>query len=96
MQLNRTKLFMLGMIALLVGIQFLWVDTYVLNKDVTQFIQSRVKRADASAAVAARNWLPAAAAPPLQRWSPPRPLGWALTSVGGVLVLYTLAIKRSD
>jgi hypothetical protein len=96
MQLNRTKLFMLGMMTLFIGIQFLWVDTYVLNKDATQFIQSRVNRADARTAVAARNWLPAATAPPLQRWSPPRRLGWALTSVGGVLVLYTLVIKRSD
>ena len=96
MELNRTKLFMIGMFALLIGLQFRLVDTYVLNKDATQFIQSRVKRVDANAAVAARNWLPAVAAPPLQRWSPPRQLGWALMSVGGVLVLYTLAIRRTD
>ena len=96
MELNRTKLFMIGVFALLIGIQFRMVDTYVLNKDATQFIQSRVNRVDASAAVAARNWLPGPAAPPLQRWSPPKQLGWALMSVGGVLVLYTLAIKRTD
>ena len=96
MDFNRTKLFMIGMFALLAGIQFRMVDTYVLNKDATQFIQSRVNRVDANAAVAARNWLPPAASPPLQRWTPPRAVGWALLSVGGVLVLYTLLIRRSD
>ena len=96
MTLTRAKIFIIGMLLLLAGIQFRLVDTYVLNKDATQFIQSRVKRVDASTAVAARNWLPVAAHPPLQTWSPPRQLGWAMISVGGVLVLYTLAIRRTD
>ena len=96
MELTRVKIFMIGMLVLLIGIQFKMVDTYVLNQDATQFIQSRMNRVDASAAVAARNWLPLSAAAPRGRWSPPRRLGWAMISIGSVLVLYTLAIRRTD
>jgi len=96
MELTRSKILIIGMLLLLAGIQFRLVDTYVLNQDATQFIQSRIKRVDASAAVAARSWLPSMTHPPLQTWSPPRRLGWALISVGGVLVLYTLALRKHE
>lgn len=96
MELTRDKLLMIGTIALLLGIQFRLVDTFVLNREATQFIRSKVQRVDSGGAVAARtaSFLPPMAAT-LQRWSPPRWLGWALISTGAVMSLHVLAIDRS-
>jgi hypothetical protein len=97
MDLNRNQFFMAGMVVFLLGIQMRMVEAYVLNEQATQFMASRIQQLKGSD-VASAGSLPtifAAQAPVARhRIEPPKWLGWTLVSVGAVLVLHSLAMKK--
>jgi len=100
MEINRNQYLMAGLILLFVGLQFRFVDTYVLNREATDFVVEKWKQqkeqsdqpADRVTALMARS--PLVQKQPLQSFQPPPWLGWSLLSVGGVLILHSLAMKR--
>ena len=87
MELNRNHYFMAGVVLLLLGIQLRMIDAFVLNESTTRFLSQRAGGA-ATAAI-----LPAIGPAPRKTVRPPDWLGWALMSVGSVLVLHALAMK---
>ena len=97
MDLNRNQFFMAGMVVFLLGIQMRMVEAYVLNEQATQFMASRIQQLKGND-VASAGSLPtifAAQAPVAKhRIEPPKWLGWTLVSVGAVLVLHSLAMKK--
>lgn len=89
MELNRNHYFMAGIVLLLLGIQFRLVDSYVLNEQSTRMFNSQ------SSGSALRNNPVVAAATGSTRKvvKPPEWAGWALMSIGSVLILHSLAMK---
>ncbi|HEY4233752.1 MAG TPA: hypothetical protein VGM76_10015 [Lacipirellulaceae bacterium] len=94
MDLNRNQFFFIGLVVLLLGIQLRFVSAYVLNPDATQFLAERSGETQAAAASFFNlTSTPAAVRKVVQ---PPEWLGWCLISVGSVLVLHALAMKKPD
>jgi hypothetical protein len=101
MELNRNQYFLFGLVLLLVGIQLRMVDSYVLNEQATKFLAEKFgTRAQDAAAQTALPTLDlatgGAGSVPMRTVRPPIWLGWAFMSVGAVLVLHSLAMKRPD
>jgi protein-S-isoprenylcysteine O-methyltransferase Ste14 len=97
MDLNRNQYFMAGMVVFLLGIQLRMVDAFVLNERATQFLAQRVqamKGRQVASAGDLQTVIAASAPVGKHRLEPPSWLGWALVSVGSVLILHSLALKR--
>jgi hypothetical protein len=92
MDLNRNQFFFLGVVVLLVGVQFRYVSAFVLNPEATQFIAERTGH---KAAGASQSLFTATSGTGVRKVvQPPEWLGWCLLSVGAVLVLHSLAMKK--
>jgi hypothetical protein len=94
MELNRNQFFFIGLLLLLLGLQFRMVASYTLTSEATRFLAERlhgptlVASADGAAGPAGSNNFPQ------KTFSPPNWLGLCLMSVGGVLVLHSLAMRK--
>jgi hypothetical protein len=97
MELNRNQFFMLGMVLLLLGLQIRMVDTYVLTPKCTRLLAEKTGHPMAAAIEAADKFGgPQSAAVAPHPLKPPDWLGWSLMSIGAVLILHSLAMKRPD
>lgn len=92
MDLTRNQWFMVGLIVLFVGIQFRVVESYVLNESATQFITQRMR--DSGVAGPGASLLAAVGPASRRVIRPPEWLGWAVVSIGSVLILHSLALRR--
>lgn len=93
MDLNRHQFFFIGLVVLLVGLQFRYVSTYVLNPEATRFLAERTGQATpASSSFFAPT--EGTAAGPQKVLQPPEWLSWCLISVGAVLCLHSLAMPK--
>ena len=97
MDFNRNQFFMAGLIVFLLGIQLRMVEAFVLNERATQFLAQRIQQFKGNQ-VASTSDLPTlfAAQAPIakKRMEPPKWIGWAMVSVGSVLILHSLALKK--
>lgn len=97
MEINRNQYFMIGVVLLALGIQFRMVDSVTLTQEASQFISKRFidKKAEqgdlptAFVAVAEQTQ-----GVQKQTLKPPQWLGWALISMGSVLILHSLAMPK--
>jgi hypothetical protein len=102
MDLNRNQYFLAGLVILAMGMQFRMVETVTLNKECTEFLQRRMAKKEPGAARPASTfalWGETKAAekiPSLRTMRPPIWLGYALLSVGAVLVLHSLAMPKPE
>lgn len=91
MELNRNQYFFLGVVVLLMGVQLRMVSSYVLTAEATRFLAERTQSGSDGALVSMASDLGAGAQKVIE---PPEWLGWCLMSVGAVLILHSLAMKR--
>jgi hypothetical protein len=91
MELNRNQFFLAGLVVLFLGIQFRMLGSVTLNDKTTRFLASRMqdKSAPPLAALAGQNSSLAK-----KIIHPPQWLGYALLSIGSVLVLHSLAMPK--
>jgi hypothetical protein len=97
MEFNRNQYFLTGMIVLAIGLQLRLVDTFVLNEKATQFLAQRIQAMKSNQVASAGDFQTMLAAQgPVgnHRLDPPDWLGYSMLSVGGVLVLYSLVLKK--
>ncbi len=99
MEFNRNQYFMIGLVLLFLGIQFKMVESYVLTEDAAKFVAKRLgkDKPDPNAGVVQQSFASAAMASPAPQYrtfQPPTWLGWALISVGAVLILHSLAMGK--
>lgn len=97
MEFNRNQYFLAGLVVFLLGIQLRVVDGFVLNERATQVLAQRLQQMKGQQlASTSESTSVLAAAPPghKHRLHPPNWLGWSLVSVGSVLILYSLALKK--
>jgi len=92
-EINRNQYFLIGLIVLFLGIQLRLVETFVLNEKTSHFVAERFKLV-ASSEASDGSFLPAAGPTPRRTVRPPTWLGYAFISVGAVLILHSLAMKR--
>ena len=92
MELNRNQYFFLGIVLLLLGMQFRLVSSYILTDEATQFLAERANSSSSkSVLVSFASDLGETSHKVLH---PPDWLGWCLISVGSVLILHSFAMKK--
>ena len=96
MELNRNHYFAAGMVVLLLGIQIQLVKNFVLTEQATTFLAKYVQKTSPEQPQSMGTYLAASGPSPTVKKSisPPNWLGWALISVGSVLVLHSWALPR--
>jgi len=88
MELNRNHHLILGMVILLLGVQFRWVQAYELTPKASQKIATVVNKRITPAGS------PAPTAAHFRVVRPPRWLGFAFISAGAVFVLGSLSMQK--
>lgn len=89
------RFFMFGIVLALLGAQLRLVDTFVLTPKASQFVETRLRTTGYEIDPYENIYL--ASGPVAKKtFTPPRWMGWALLSVGGVLAMHGLTIRRVD
>lgn len=91
MELNRNQYFFMGLVILLIGVQVRMVSSYTLTHEATKFLAERSQSGGEATMFALSSDLGAG---PQKVIHPPEWLGWCLMSVGSVLILHSLAMKK--
>lgn len=94
MEINRNQYFILGLVLLLLGLQVRMVESYVLNEKASRFVAERMTAIAPDGDGTVRPFTPAMGPTPRRTVRPPVWLGYALMSLGAVLILHSLAMKR--
>jgi hypothetical protein len=88
--------FAIGIVLLLLGIQFRRVETFVLNEKASQFVERRMRDGAIRTEGGYDPLILSTGTVPRKRLTHPRWVGWAFLSVGGVLVLHGLTLKPQE
>jgi len=94
MDLNRNQFYMLGLVILLLGLQFRAIDSVVLTPKFTRLLAEIAGSPVISASETANAVLGTQTPVPGTTFRPPDWLGWSLLSVGCVLILHSMAMRR--
>jgi hypothetical protein len=94
MEINRNQYFIVGMVLLLIGFQLRNIASFTLNERTTKFLVEKIQRPVNEFEGGSPNYLAAIGPTPLKTVYPPAWLGFAILSVGAVLVLHSLAMKK--
>jgi len=92
MELNRNQYFFIGLVVLLLGAQVRMVESYTLTHEATRFLAERSQGSAANSTLF--NLSSDMGAGPQKVVQPPEWVGWCLMSVGAVLILHSLAMKK--
>lgn len=90
MELNRNQYFFIGLVVMLIGVQLLKVDYYVLNEEATKFLAENFHKPAEGQALS----LVAQGTGAQKVATPPEWLDMCLLAVGAVLVLHSLAMPK--
>ena len=96
MEINRNQYFALGLILLLLGLQFRLIESLDLTPDFTQVLAERTGHPLASVDAVAPGESPIVLAGLKKHVRPPEFLGWALLAVGATLILHSMAMRKPD
>ena len=91
-ELNRPQMYMAGLIILLLGLHFRVVESIVLNEPTTKFIVEKFETREF--ANSTPNWFAATVPVALKTITPPKWIGWSFVSLGGVMVLHSLVMRK--
>jgi hypothetical protein len=95
MEITRNQYWMAGLVLFFLGLQFREVETIELTPEFTQFLADRTGHPLAAVSATSQSLTQAEAAPAKGRIiRPPDWLGWSLISIGGVLILHSLAMPK--
>ena len=95
MDFTRNHYLIVGILLLLAGVQFRYVSSFVLNERASRFVDEQLGAPPP--VVQQRSLLAFTSAPVLPSRRvvyPPRWLGFSLLSIGGVLFLFSLTMRR--
>ncbi|WP_237607403.1 hypothetical protein [Roseimaritima sediminicola] len=94
--MDRNRYFLIGMLLILIGIQFRMVESVVLNEQTTRAL-ARVTNTKAVANSDMMSSLLMQVYPaPKKRIVPPRWIGLAMIAIGAVVSLHAIAIPRRN
>jgi hypothetical protein len=93
MEFTRNHYFGAGVVLLLLGLQLRMVHSFVLTPEVTKAVMKQSEEPEVQLFSAVSSAVPGDAEVPRKVLTPPEWLGYCLLSVGGVLVLHSLAMR---
>lgn len=93
MEFNRNQYFMIGLVLLFIGIELRMVDSFVLNERSSKFVAEKFG-SQSEQTMSPLMAMAGGPAGPRRVIRPPQWLGWCIISVGSVLILHSLAMKR--
>jgi len=96
MELNRDHYFMIGLVLLLMGAQFRYVESFQLNAEATRFLAEKLNQQPSLSTNPLAAMMPDSADPLAIKKTirPPKWLGWALLSIGSVFALQSLGMRK--
>ena len=94
MSMYRNRYFLVGVLLILLGVQFRMVDSFVLNESTTRTLAKVTKSEPVAENTMFSSILMRVAPTPAKRVTPPRWLGLAMIAVGSVFTLHAVAIPR--
>jgi hypothetical protein len=94
MDITRNQYFLAGLLLLFLGIQFRLIDSVDLNPEFSQFLAERSNHPVASVGAATQALIQLEKPVIKKNVRPPDWIGWSLASVGAVLILHSLAMKK--
>lgn len=94
MIMTRNRYFLLGVLLILLGIQFRMVDSFVLNTPATRALARVTKDTAVASNDTLGNFLMDVHPKPTKRVTPPRWVGLAMIAVGAVVTLHAVAMPR--
>jgi hypothetical protein len=92
-ELNRPQMYMAGLIVLLLGLHFRFTESLVLNETTTKFLADRFESRELASTTPAA-WFGSNMPVMKKTVTPPKWLGWSFVSIGGVMVLHSLAMRK--
>jgi hypothetical protein len=96
MEFDRNRYFMLGILILLMGIQFRMVESFVLNETSTRALAKIAKDTQLAGNDLATQYLYAMNPAPKKTITLPTWLGRALLAVGVVICLHALVLPKPN
>lgn len=97
MAFNRRHLLILGVVVFAIGLQFRIFESVVLNESSSRFIAEKLRRNEPGPRTVGNLLTTSTPIPADKRTiKPPTWIGWAIISVGAVLVLHSLAMSGPD
>ena len=94
MDINRNQVLLAGLVVLALGIQLLLVESYVLTPEFTQFLAEKTDHPVAAVNGTLAAFTTSGAPAAKKTFQPPDWIGWALVSMGSVLILHSMSMKR--
>jgi hypothetical protein len=94
MEINRNQYFFAGLVLLLLGIQYQLIDRLVLKPECAKLLGEEQSQPVVAARNALGSLVQASNSVPSRTVQPPEWIGWALLSLGAVLVLHSWAMPR--
>lgn len=94
MQMNRNRYFLIGVLLILLGIQFRMIDSFVLNEPTTRVLAKMSQQSPVASNDTFSGLLMQVHPKPTKRVHPPRWLGLAMIAVGTVVSLHAVAIPK--
>jgi len=94
MSMYRNQFFLLGILLLLLGIQFRMVDSFVLNESTTRTLARISEKTTVADNSAISNLMMQIYPKPMKRVQPPRWFGLAMIAVGAVVSLHAISLPR--
>ncbi|MEM9645114.1 MAG: hypothetical protein AAF989_08970 [Planctomycetota bacterium] len=92
--MNRNRYFLLGLLLILVGIQFRMVESFELNEPTTRTLARLTQKSGTPPQAGMQSFLMQVHPKPTKHIAPPRWLGLAMITVGSVVSLHAIAMPR--
>ena len=96
MEITRNQYYMAGLVLIFLGIQFRMIESVELKEQFATFIAERTDHPLISVSAQSPVLSPVQSAAVSRVMRPPEWVGWMLLSLGGVLVLHSLAMPKSS
>lgn len=94
MDINRNQCFLIGLVILFLGIQFRMVESVEFTPEFTKILAEQNGHPIAAASDAIGNLLNQPTRLPPKAWHPDDRIGYLLLSIGSVLILHSLTMKK--
>jgi len=94
MHMTRNRYFLLGILLILLGIQFRMVESFVLNESATRTLAKVSRKTAMTRSTSMSSFFMQVYPKPTKRVEPPRWLGLAMITVGAVVSLHAIAMPR--
>ncbi len=94
MEINRNQVFIVGVVLVLLGIEFRMMDSFVLTPRATKLLAQQTNHPVATATNTLDALTGAETRLPPKVFKPQEWVGWLMISVGSVLILHSMTMSK--